>query len=138
MADPLSISASIIAILQLTGTVVQYISDVKSAPQDRQRILDELVSVTGVLYHLKGLAERPQSDGPGALTVKSLDGPKGPLDQFKIALERLAAKLAPSHGVQKFGKKITWPFQKAEIKEILDLIERQKSLFNMALNNDHM
>ena len=138
MGDPLSISASIIAVLQLAGTVVQYFNVVKAASQDRQRILDELIGVSGALYLLKARIEQSQWYSSGTLTVESLDGPTGPLDQCQIALERLAAKLAPGHGIQKLGKKIAWPFQKAEINEILDVIERQKSLFIMALNHDHM
>jgi hypothetical protein len=64
--------------------------------------------------------------------------PKGPLEQFKGALEQLASRLEPSKGVKKVGRALTWPFQTEEIKEILSTIERQKSLFDLALQNDHM
>lgn len=60
MTDPLSTSASIIAVLQLTGTVVQYLNDAKGASEDRQRILAEISSTSGVLFLLKDLAERAQ------------------------------------------------------------------------------
>ena len=42
MADPLSTIASLVAILQLAGTVVTYLNDVKEASNDRNRILLEL------------------------------------------------------------------------------------------------
>jgi hypothetical protein len=138
MGDPLGISASIIAVLQLAGTVVQYLNAVKAASQDRQRLLDELISVSGALYLLKARAEQSQCYNSGTLMVESLGGLTGPLDQCQMALKRLAAKLAPGHGIRKLGKEMAWPLQKAEIKEILDVIERQKSLFIMALNNDQM
>lgn len=134
MADPIGISASIIAILQFTGTVVQYINDVKAASQDRQRILNELISASGVLYLLSDLSERPPYGSTWTLTLESLDVP---LDQFKEALECLAAKLAPAHSIRKLEKMLTWPFQKAEIQEILNIMERQKSLFMISLCNDH-
>ena len=70
--------------------------------------------------------------------MKSLNVPTGPLEQFKIALEHLASKLAPVDGLRKVGKALAWPFQKTEIQDILNMIERQKSLFNLALQNDHM
>ena len=55
MADPLSISASIIAVLQLTSIVAQYLQDVQGASNERQRLLDEVSSVSGMLYlHLEG------------------------------------------------------------------------------------
>jgi hypothetical protein len=53
-------------------------------------------------------------------------------------LERLENKLAPAKGWRKVSKAIVWPFQKEEIKEILNVIERQKIFFNLAQQNDHM
>ena len=40
--------------------------------------------------------------------------------------------------VQKIGKTIVWPFEKITINEILNDIERQKSMFTYALQNDHI
>lgn len=138
MGDPLSVSASIVAVLQLTGTVVQYLNDVKEAPKDRQRILGELSVASGILYLLRDLAERPQYGDAWSVTVRSLNVPNGPLDQFKLALELLTSKLAPVEGLKKMRKALTWPFQKAEIQSVISMIERQKSIFNLALQNDHM
>jgi hypothetical protein len=135
MADPLGISASIIAVIKLTGTVVQYINNVKSASEDPQRILNELFGVTGVLHHLKDLAEKLQYRTTWTLSLDSLYVPLGQLNK---ALDRLAAKLAPSHGIQKLERMLIWLFQKAEILEILNMMERQKSIFIIALCNDHM
>jgi hypothetical protein len=39
MADPLSISASIVAVLQPSGTVVQYMSNVEDTPKERRSTL---------------------------------------------------------------------------------------------------
>ena len=50
--DPLSISASIIAVLQLTGTVIRYLNDIGNALEDRKVILLELHSIQGMLYTL--------------------------------------------------------------------------------------
>jgi hypothetical protein len=138
MADPLGISASIIAVLQLIGTIVQYLDRLKSAPQERQRILDELISIAGILSVLKDLAERQQHGDGWIVTIRSLSVPRGPLEQFKTALECLVAKLEPVHGLRNLGKRVIWPFQTTEIQDILRVIERQKSLFNLALQNDHM
>jgi hypothetical protein len=138
MADPLSISASIIAVLQLSGTVIGYLNDVKGASEDRHRLLNEVTSISGLLYFLKDRAAQSQYGDSWSMTLASLNTPKGPLEQFKSALERLTLKLAPVEGWRKAGKALAWPFQKEEIKEILGAIERHKSLFNLALQNDHM
>jgi hypothetical protein len=138
MADPLSISASITAVLQLTRTVAQYLNDAKGASQDHQRILAEISSTSGVLFILKDLAERAQWEDGWSVTIKSLNLPRGPLDKFKMILEELAWKLKPVQGAKKVGRALIWPFQKGEINEILSSLERQKTLFNLALQNDHM
>jgi hypothetical protein len=138
MGDPLSISASIVAILQLAGTVVQYLNDVRGAPDDRRRLLGEISSTIGVLYTLKDQAERTQWGNPWSNTMRSLNQPTGPLEQFKTALEQLVCKLLPVKGLKKVETAFSWPFQKGEIKTILNSIERQKTLFILALQNDSM
>jgi hypothetical protein len=138
MSDPLSISASVTAILQLTSTVVQYLSDVKGFAEERNRIIEEVSYISGFLYILKDLAERPQGEETWSATVASLNVPNGQLEQFRIVLEQLASKLEPVRGLKKIGKQLAWPFQKNEVKSILNTIERQKAIFNLALQNDHM
>lgn len=137
--DPLSLSASITALLQLTSTVIQYLNGVKGAPEDRRKILSELASVSGILFILQDQAEQAKQGDEWSSTLHSLNVAAGPLDQFRTALERLSSKLASSAtGLKKLGKAIVWPFQKEEIKEILGSIERQKALLTLARQNDHM
>src|SRR5579862_3664474 len=140
MADPLSITASVISILRLTETVIHYLLDVKGAGKDRDTILTEITSTHSFLFLLQGKAEKSgaQWDERFFQTMKALNGPKGPLEQFKLALEQLAIKLTPVTGLKKLGKALAWPFESKEIKNILSKIERQKSLFLLALQNDHM
>ena len=138
MTDPLSVSASIIAVLQLTGTIVSYLRDVREASEERQRILNEITSASGMLYCLKDLVEREQHADPSLTAARLLCVKGGPLYQFKQALERLASKLTPSTGFREAGKSVLWPFQKREISEILGIIERQKTYFVLALQNKHL
>ena len=137
--DPLSISASITALLQLTSTVILYLNRVKGAPEDRRTILSELASVSGFLYVLQDQADQAKKGNQWSSTLQSLNVPEGPLVQLQRALERLSSRLAsPTTGLKKVSKVITWPFRKEEIKEILASIERQKGLLNLARQNDHM
>jgi hypothetical protein len=138
MGDPLSISASIGALLQISGTIVQYVRDTDGFADDRKQVLSEVTSVTGLLYCLKDLAEREQWEDSWTMTLFSLNVPDGPLEQLKRVLDRLATKLAPFHRLRKLEKALTWPFQKAEIKEILNTIEHYKSLCGLALQNDQL
>ena len=136
--DPLSISASISAVLQLTGTVIQYLNSVKGAPKDRQKLLSELCNVSSMLYVLEDQASQEKQGDAWSSTLLSLNGPNGPIKQFKTSLERLEKKLRPVEGLRKIVNAIAWPFQKEEITEIINAIERQKTLFILALQNDHM
>ncbi|KAI9767661.1 MAG: hypothetical protein M1840_005532 [Geoglossum simile] len=132
MADPLSISASIIALLQLSATVIKYLSDVKDAPDDIKKLRAEVISTAGLLYTLKALSEAGEA---WLTTIQSLNTPSGPLEQIRLSLERLAGKLRPAPGLKKI---LGWPFQKGEVKDTVCVIERQKALFGLALQNDHL
>lgn len=138
--DPLSISASIEALLGVTSTVIQYVNAVKGAAEDRRMILSQLASVSGILYSLQEQADQARKkDDQWSSTFQSLGVPEGPLHQIRRALERLSSKLdPPATPMKKLGKAIVWPFQREEIREILASIERQKALLNLARQNDHM
>jgi hypothetical protein len=138
MADPLSITASIVAVLQLTGVVVKYLNDVKDAPKDQHSILVEISSIHGLLFSLNDLVSRAESGEKWLATVRLLNVPGGPLERFKLALEQLKKKLAPAAGLSGVAKALSWPFQKGEVKGVLTTIGRLKQLFILALQNDHM
>lgn len=136
--EPLGLSASIVAVIQLTGTVIQYLNSVKDASRERQKILLELYSVQWMLCILQEQADQTEPGDPWSLTLQSLNLPGGPLTQFKILLDSLTLKLAPVKGLAKIGRVLLWPLEKQEARGILFAIERQKSLFNLAQQNDHI
>jgi hypothetical protein len=140
MSDSLDVASAIIAILQLTQEVTQYLLEVKDANAERQRILNEITSGVGFLYILKNKAESSSSQNDPALfnTLRTLNTTNGPLDQFKFALTRIAKKVRPETGAKKVYKAFAWPFEKGEVNDLVKAIERQKSLFGIALQNDHM
>lgn len=136
--DPLSLSASIVAVLQLTGKVIQYLNCVKGAPKDRQRLLSELCNVNCILYILQNQADQAENGEQWSLTLHALSSPGGLLSQFEASVESLTFKLSPVEGWAKVGKALRWPFEKDEIHTILEEIERQKSGFILAQQNDHI
>ena len=136
--DPLSVSAGIIAVLQLSSTVFGYLKDATEATGDRKRLLDEVTSLHFLLFPLVDQMKEAEGDDTWSASLRSLKTPGGPLEQFRVELQRVASKLERVAGVKKFGKAITWPFQKEEVKEILSTIERQKSLFILALESCNM
>lgn len=55
--DPVSISASIVTLLQISGTVIGYLSHVKDGPEDLQKIRLEICSVLPILSILQDQAK---------------------------------------------------------------------------------
>jgi len=139
MADPLSISASIIALLQASGTLVQYIKSTKDANQDIKALQSEVINVRGLLFSLQDLLPDPESDGESLLPVfECLGSQDGPLKQFEAILGELVAQLQPKDGLRKAGLVLYWHFKKDDIKNLISIVERYKTLFSLALQNDQV
>lgn len=137
MAEPLGIAASIITVLELSGTVITYLSAVKGASEDRQRLLIEVSTIRGLLYSLKDVLEAPQVKDTFKAVTGMLVTPNGPLEFSRAVLKRLEARLTVVTGAAKVWKALRWPFDKAEVSDLLTTLERQKTLFSLALGNDH-
>ncbi|MCJ1468876.1 hypothetical protein MMC07_007506 [Pseudocyphellaria aurata] len=131
--DPLSVTASIIAITKLSSEVLGYLTDVKNAPKDRRRCTPEVRNSHDLLVlltdHLKGSSNVLWYDAVQTLGVEN-----GPLDQFKEALEQLRKKMT---GGSKVGGALKWKFSKEEVTSILGRIERLKTHVQAALEVDH-
>jgi hypothetical protein len=149
--DPLSLTTSILSIVSLTFTVVQYINDVKDSQKERIRLRDEITSASGPLYMLCDRIKQEQkrmSGGrnvpgtPWMSCVMELGAPKGPLEKYEEVLRELERRLAPPEGKEKtvanLRKFLAWPFQRSDIERYILVIERKKSLFQLALQNDNM
>ena len=135
MADPLNISASIGSLLQISSIVIRYLYKVKDATAEKDRLLDEIIHLRGILAPFDDVANPSQegTDEPLLAALESLPGLKGPLRQLQLALELLKTRLAPAEGPKKLGKAFSWPFRKEEVAEILGMIERLKTIFILTL-----
>ena len=134
--DPLSATASIITILQLSSKVFGYLNDVKDAPKDREKCAIEAANLNSLLTTLRFRLEG-SSNTPWYTTVRALGVENGPLDQFKQALQQLQTKMTGG-GKMKVGDALVWKFKKEEIASILGRMERLKTLVQVALQMDHL
>jgi len=101
--DPLSVTASIIAVIQLTGSVVSavynYRKDVKNAPEDAAKIIQDLTGLSHILEKLLQMIEKERSTKVTRLaSMEDLVKPDGPLESCQKTLERLNAELQPENG----------------------------------------
>ena len=131
--DPLSVTASIIAVLQLTTNVISYINDVKNAPKELSQFAIEASSLYALLTQLKYRVDDSKSSDAWFASVRAMGASNGPFDQYKMTLEKLQRKLTKKH-----GGTLLWPFIKDEIVDSVSRIERMKSLVNIALELDHL
>lgn len=135
--DPLSVTASIIGILQLACEVLGYLNDVKDAPMDRAKCAIEVSNLNSLLINLRFRLEE-SSNEPWYTAVRDLDVTNGPLDQVKQALEQLKTKMIGPGTLKKLGQALVWKFSKQEVTSILARIERLKTLVQIALQMDHL
>jgi hypothetical protein len=136
--DPLSVTASIIAVLQLSAKVLVYISDVRDAPKARSHCEAEISNLCSLLRDLRDHVQTGDLSQLWYTAVAELAAPKGPLDQFKETLEALQDKITDGGRLKKASEVLVWKFKKEEIISILDRIERLKTLMGIALQMDHL
>jgi hypothetical protein len=138
--DPLNVTASIIAIVQLTSVIIGYLSDVKDASKDYAQCAIEISNVSNLLVKLIYRLNEASSNDGWYTEVQVLAAANGSIDQYRSALEQLQSKFTPtaSSGLKKIGSALTWKFSKEEVTNILTRIERLKSLTQIALEMDHL
>jgi len=138
MADPLSITASIIAIIQLTTKVVSYLQDVKHAPRECQQCAIEASNLLSLLINLRYHLESATKEDPWFTAVTALNVENGPFDQYRQALEELSCKVRIQEELEKIKRRVVWTLNKGEVERILQRMERLKGLVSIALELDHL
>jgi hypothetical protein len=136
--DPLSITASIIALVQLTSTVIKYLDDVKDAPKDRAKLVIEASSLYSLLMHLKYRLEEGRSNESWYNSIRLLAVSNGPFDQYKDVLENLQRKAVITSGAGKVLHALAWKFNKTEVNDMFLRMERLKTLIQISLEMDHL
>lgn len=140
MSDPLSISASLIAVLHLAATATQYLKDVRSGSAQRTRLRDELRNSVCLLEMIRDRVEDLECSEVDAVfkpaSLAFLQGPEGPVKIFQVTIQEIVAKLAPQDRLRRLAKPFTWPFDKHEVAELLGKMERLKSHFNLFIQDD--
>jgi hypothetical protein len=136
--DGLSVAASIIAVLQLTGEVVGYLKDIKDCPKECQQCMNEASNLNSLLINLLFHLNQKKESASWYAAVEALDTKDGPIFQYKQALEQLLSKVDGQAGLTNVKKRLQWKFKKAEVASILARFERLKGLISIALEMDHL
>lgn len=137
--DGLSSAASVIAVIQLTGSLVKlcggYIREVKDA---REEILTLQQVITGLQGTLQDLQEFLQSNNAKALPTSSRLVSN--IADCLSDLQALEARLDPGKGrrlMRKVGlRALRWPLKRIEVEDVAKNLERYKSSFLLSLQVD--
>jgi len=136
--DGLSVAASVIAVLQLTGAVIAYLNDVKDAPKECQQWAIEASNLQSLLINLLYQLNQGQTGDRWYTAVRALNVGNGPLDQYKQALEQLQSRVEIRDGIQKVKRRLLWKFSREEVASILARMERLKTHVSFALQIDQL
>lgn len=131
--DPLSATASVIAILQLSSEIFKYVNTVTDASKDRDLLRNEVKACRNILQQLADEADDSVEGKAWSETIKTLEAPGGPLCRLQVALDMMKTKLQYTGGLR---RSLKWPFQEKEVQKIVASIEREKSLLSLALENN--
>jgi hypothetical protein len=98
--DPLSVTASIIAVLQVTTSILSICYAAKRATRELPYIVAEVTSLRDVLQAIEQLAQKADSGDQAATnhlpTLRALCQHDGPLQQCLSELQSLERRLAPN------------------------------------------
>jgi hypothetical protein len=142
MADPLSIAASLIAVLELTTKIIsschKYRCGVQRAQKDIGRILDEAKVLRDVLEEVIRLLEEGETEGTAnAPSLRKMNLAGGLFSELLSDLSRLETRLRPSTNKWKrLGDKLLWPLQESDVKRALDSIQRLRGIVQVGLAVD--
>jgi len=141
--DPLSITASTIAIIQIADKIISvckdYIRTVKDAPSDLRTILIEVGSVKCVIEVLQLLVSE-ETDGSSDI-LKKLKRDDGPVAGCKEALTVLENQLPKPQEYSRGAKRrkidaLAWPFKEPRARKALEDIGRHKATISLALTTE--
>lgn len=146
--DPLSISASIFAVIQMANRIIgvckNYIEAVRDTPSDLRAILIEISAIKSLLENLCFLS----SCDSGTTALTHLAGNSGPIEGCKRAVSDIAGLLPPdhTHGASGSSSKrrrvkptleaLAWPFKKTKAQKLLDEITQHKTTISLALTTE--
>lgn len=143
MAEPLSLVASLIAVVQISGSVIsccyEYRKGVRNAPKDLLRVINEVTGLRNVVERLVTLIDEEKMTSHKYLsTLSDIASADGPLEFCQRDLGSLKVKLeTPVNEWKALGKRLMWPLQEKDVTKILASVYRVKSLLETALMVDN-
>lgn len=143
MADPLSTTASLIAVGQVIGSIISccynYQQSLKSARKEASRILLETQTLRNVIERLLDQVTDDESNGGTLLPslARMLNGTGSVFEHCSQDLAVLEERLrTPVNKWRKLGGRLLWPLRESEIIKEVETIHRLRSVIESGLAVD--
>ncbi|XHF98005.1 hypothetical protein AWENTII_001577 [Aspergillus wentii] len=136
MADPLSTTITVIALIKLSSEVIGFIKSLAGAKKDRTRLREEIRSCEFILQQIIDEIDDAERGTAWIAKKKALESPGGPLDQLWKILSIVGTRLTPQKGAKTAPMSRKWPFTAKEVERFINEIQRGKTLLNVALTSD--
>ncbi|CAM1505813.1 Fc.00g114500.m01.CDS01 [Cosmosporella sp. VM-42] len=144
--DPLSISASIMTVIEFTRHIgsacKSYIEGVKDHPKDLRTVYVEIQTLAVIFESLRFL---DQDDPEDASILAHLEGPDGAVEGCRAATEALSTLFSPPTSVSSCDNRskrlrlqmcldtLAWPLKVEKARRLMEDINRHKSTINVAI-----
>lgn len=137
--EPISSTASVITLIQLTGSLAKlcggYIGEVRNAQEEILKLCKAITDLEGTLQDLQSCL---QSDNGEILPTTSRLA--NSIDHCLSELRKLERRLNPRKMktlMNKVGlRALKWPLERGEVENIVKDLERYKSSFILSLQMD--
>ena len=146
--DPVSATASVIAIYQLASTVsglcFRYSQGVRQADRDADLVIHEINIFQRYLQSLKGILANENLANYGTDRLRSLEeiivGESAALNLCRQDLEDIQTKLVKAQSGGRFKetvRKLSWPLKKEELYKKLNTLKKFAEAVDRAINVDN-
>lgn len=137
--DPLSVTASVVAILQAASSVISILSDFKEASPGINAVITEVKHVRLVVSALQSYVDRSRQLRSGRAALVQVDDVVAVLTQTVLVFSELEAtffvsrKSKNSNLFSRLGKQLAWTWQQGGINRLVDQLQEQKLSLNLLL-----
>ncbi|KAL9051870.1 MAG: hypothetical protein Q9162_005761 [Coniocarpon cinnabarinum] len=124
-------AASIASLLDITLKAIKYVRSATGASKAREQLLEQLTTTQSLLVVLQDISKDLEK------YAKAFQLLQIPLGRLSTTLKNLINDLHRGKNHQVLSA-LVWHFKESELREYMSQIERQKSLFILALQNDEL
>jgi len=136
--NTLNPTARVLKIMQLTIKAVEYLGDVRDASKECHQYATEATGFNSLLIKLLSRLDQATSEDPTYVELRALTKDNGPFDQYQKALQQLLPKVGQQSRLDRLQRSLLWKFNKKEVVNIMERMERLKGAVSFALQMDQM